>query len=305
MERWLEFRTAFEVARQGTVSASAEALGVHRATISRHIDTLEAELGAKLFQRHGRGYVLTEIGEDFLRIAERTEQAFADFVGRTKLGTAEVSGEIILSVHSSLSGLVMQPISIFRAEHPGIRVVLIAQDSSIRLELGEAHVDLRTCQKPSHPDYVVQQLDDLRFGLYAHSDYVKKRGLPASEEEFIDHDFISHPAPVDQIPFERWYAENVPKERVVIVSSHQRVTNEAVLLGSGIGFLPERYARANPNLHAVVPLRPDWRAPAWLVTHVDLHRTVKVQAMLRAIKQWYAGDAAISGQQAEQPANGK
>ena len=43
-------RTALMVARLGTVKATAEALGVHRATVSRHVDTLEAAFRAPLSQ---------------------------------------------------------------------------------------------------------------------------------------------------------------------------------------------------------------------------------------------------------------
>ena len=56
MENWDEVRTAYHVAHEGTVSGAAAALGVHHATVIRHIDALEARLGTKLFQRHARGY---------------------------------------------------------------------------------------------------------------------------------------------------------------------------------------------------------------------------------------------------------
>ena len=62
MDNWDEIRTAYQVARIGTVSGAAEALGVHHATVIRHIDALEASLGVKLFQRHARGYTPTEAG---------------------------------------------------------------------------------------------------------------------------------------------------------------------------------------------------------------------------------------------------
>ena len=55
MDNWDEIRTAYQVARIGTVSGAAEALGVHHATVIRHIDALETRLGVKLFQRHARG----------------------------------------------------------------------------------------------------------------------------------------------------------------------------------------------------------------------------------------------------------
>ncbi|NKW72158.1 LysR family transcriptional regulator, partial [Rhodobacteraceae bacterium R_SAG10] len=74
VENWDEFRTALEVARLGTVSAAAEALGVHHATVIRHIDALEARLGVKLFQRHARGYTMTEAGEDLRQVASTTDE---------------------------------------------------------------------------------------------------------------------------------------------------------------------------------------------------------------------------------------
>ena len=61
MQNWDEVRTAFHVARLGTVSGAADVLGVHHATVIRHIDALEQRLGVKLFQRHARGYTATQL----------------------------------------------------------------------------------------------------------------------------------------------------------------------------------------------------------------------------------------------------
>lgn len=44
MKNWDELRTAYEVAKHGTVTAAAESLGMQRATVIRHIDNLEREL---------------------------------------------------------------------------------------------------------------------------------------------------------------------------------------------------------------------------------------------------------------------
>ena len=59
---WAEIGSAREVVRHSTVSGAANALGLHRATVTRYIDTLEAKLGGKLFLRHARGYLPTELG---------------------------------------------------------------------------------------------------------------------------------------------------------------------------------------------------------------------------------------------------
>lgn len=95
MENWDEVRTAFQVARMGTVSGAAEVLGVHHATVIRHVDALETHLGVKLFQRHARGYTATEAGQDLLRVAQATDDQFAQLQSRIKGAGDAVSGELV------------------------------------------------------------------------------------------------------------------------------------------------------------------------------------------------------------------
>ena len=285
MEKWVEIRTAYHVAKLGTVSAAAEELGIHRATVNRHIDALEAHLGTKLFQRHGRGYVLTETGEAFLTVASRTEEMLGDFAGRIRAGQSELTGEIIITTLPPLAGLLMPPIRDFRAKYPKTRVVLLAQEDLLKLEYGEAHVAMRAGRRPEQDDYVVQKFLDLPLAPYASSEYIRRKGLPADDSDLAGHDFIGNPNLKSRAPTDIWLSQNIPAEQIVLKTSDPRVAKEAVDAGVGIGFLPVPYARAIPDLHRVWPSREDWLAPLWLVTHVDLHRTGKVQAMLECIKE--------------------
>jgi len=81
---WDEIRTAYEVAKRGTVSGAAGALGVHHATVIRHIDALERRLGTRLFQRHARGYNATEEGRELLRVAAVTDEQISRMEGRIR-----------------------------------------------------------------------------------------------------------------------------------------------------------------------------------------------------------------------------
>lgn len=58
---------------------------------------------------------------------------------------------------------------------------------------------------------------------------------------------------------------------------------ESLYAGIGIGFMPVFQAACDPRLTEVVPPRPDWSVPLWLVTHVDLDRTAKVAAVVKAL----------------------
>jgi len=51
-------------------------------------------------------------------------------------------------------------------------------------------------------------------------------------------------------------------------------------------------AKRYPDLVQVLPPREEWSSPLWLVTHVDLHRTPKVQAFLQHLKDYAAASEA-------------
>lgn len=284
---WDEIRTAFHVARLGTVSGAAEALGVHHATVIRHIDALEAQLGVKLFQRHARGYTATEAGQDLLLVAQTTDDQFNQLVSRIKGRGEEVGGEIVVTALSSMAHYFTPILARFQRLNPEIRVRFITSARLFRLEYGEAHVAIRAGSAPEQPDNVVQKFHRVEIGLYASKDYIKRRGLPKSEAALPEHDFVTidSEAGSGRAPFARWLAQTIPHDRVVFSSSEESVALDAIVNGAGIGFVTVMDAAQHPELVPVLEPRDDWAAPLWLVTHVDLHRTNKVQALLAFLKE--------------------
>lgn len=284
MENWDEVRTAYHVARLGTVSGAAEVLGVHHATVIRHIDALEARLGVKLFQRHARGYTATEAGEDLLRVAGATDDQFSQLAGRLRGRGDEVSGDLLVTSLVSMAPMVVPILTDFQRAHPGLIVRYLTGDRLFRLEYGEAHVAIRAGSVPDQPDNVVQRFVYQPVALYAASTYVQARGVPATEAEFGDHDFVGSDDPGSRAPFNLWLRETVSEERVTFRCSSHQAAHEAIVAGAGIGFMGEWEASRHSDLVQVLPARPEWSAPVWLVTHVDLHRTPKVQRFLAFLK---------------------
>lgn len=282
MEHWDEVRTAFYVAREGTVSGAAEALGVHHATVIRHIDALEGRLGVKLFQRHARGYTPTEAGDDLARVARATDDQLAQLHGRLKGRGAEVSGELVVTSLPAMAGTLMPILTSFRKAHPEIVLRLLTGERLFRLEYGEAHVAIRAgMNQPDQPDNVVQKFVKLPVGLYASRDYIEAHG-PVGED-FAGHHFVGPDDDQTRAPFLRWLLDNVPRDLHVFRSDDMRAMEQAVVDGAGIGFVGARRAAVD-DLVEVSPMREDWCTPTWLVTHVDLHRTAKVQTFLTHIK---------------------
>ena len=285
MENWDEVRTAYQVARMGTVSGAAQVLGVHHATVIRHIDALEARLGVKLFQRHARGYTPTEAGMDLLRVAQATEDQFNQLAGRLKGQGEGVSGELVVTSLDALAPLIVPVLTAFQAAHPGLILRYLTGARLFRLEYGEAHVAIRAGNPPDQPDNVVQKFLTQRMGLYASADYVARHGKPCAAPDFARHRFIGADDAGSRAPYNRWLRENVPEEAITFRCSDGFSMREAVLAGAGIGFMPRWEATRHPDLVEIVEPRPEWSGKLWLVTHVDLHRSNKVQSFLSFLKK--------------------
>ncbi|MCG6901672.1 MAG: LysR family transcriptional regulator [Rhodobacter sp.] len=285
VDNWDEIRTAYHVARLGTVSGAAEALGVHHATVIRHIDALESRLGAKLFQRHARGYTATEAGTDLLKVAQATDDQFTQLAGRIRGRGEEVTGELIVTTLNGLAALMVPSIVKFRDEHPDLIVRLLTGERVFRLEYGEAHVAIRAGTAPEEPDNVVQPFCGQRGAMYATRGYVERFGMPRDETDFKGHRFVGHDNENARAPFDRWMRDHLPRAQVSFRTAEQGVMRSAILSGAGIGFMPLWDARHYPDLVQVLPPRDEWTAPLWLVTHVDLHRTMKVQTFTNFLKQ--------------------
>lgn len=293
MENWDEIRTAFQVARLGTVSGAAEVLGVHHATVIRHIDALEKRLGAKLFQRHARGYTPTEAGRDLLAVAQTTEEQFGQLASRIKGQGEVVAGELVVTAITGLADLLVPVLARFQAEHPLLIVRFLSDMRLFRLDYGEAHVAIRAGAAPQEPDNVVQSLGRMRNALYASRSYAEAHGLPGSVEELARHRIIGPDDPDSRAPFYRWLRENVPPEAVTMRVTEGAANVAALLAGMGLGFCNTEFARNTPDLVEVMPPQPDWEAPLWIVTHVDLHRTLKVQSFLTFLKNAAQGWACV------------
>lgn len=279
-ENWDDIRIALAVAHAGTVSGAAEKLGVHHATVIRRVDALEAQLGARLFQRHPRGYALTEAGQTLLHVAGETDERFRQMASRIAGVGGRIEGELVVTSLPTLSGLVIPRLQKLLQLHPGLRLRYVTDARLYRLSTGEAHIAIRAGAKPTEPDYVVQEFAVLRQGLYAASAYLKKFG---PFDDFTKHRFATPLVGPDgqRTPFMRWLQERVPPENIVFVSNDNDAIEMIVRRGEALAAL----LPVEANGLTEVMTSPEWNSPLWLVTHVDLHRSPKVQAALEALRE--------------------
>jgi DNA-binding transcriptional LysR family regulator len=135
----------------------------------------------------------------------------------------------------------------------------------------------------------VQPLVNIQSALYASKAYVAAHGRPEGPQDFARHRFIGPVDPDNRAPFNRWLRENVPPEAITYRISEPEANGVAVRAGLGMGFLSLREAEGDADLVEILPSSPDWGSALWIVTHVDLHRTLKVQSFLAELKRAAAG----------------
>jgi DNA-binding transcriptional LysR family regulator len=123
-------------ARHGSVTAAAKELHYSQPTVSHHLGRLEAETGAQLVQRVGRGIRLTQAGQ---LLADRA----AEIVGRIDAAGAELAAHVGLTAgrvrlagfSSAIGSIVPQAVAALAATHPGLQLSLIDTHPIEALEL--------------------------------------------------------------------------------------------------------------------------------------------------------------------------
>lgn len=284
MDDWDAIRSAYQVAKQGTVSAAAEHLGLHRATINRHIDLIEEELGEKLFQRHPRGYTPTELGQCLFKAAEKAEECFDRFSLNAKRRREEPSGPLRVICDPHLHFILLEAMSEILRENADIEPEILSVESPLQLECDSAHAALVAGARPNHPDYVVRGICELEFGLYRRSDY---NGEPGKSGDRRSSTIIRQKSTaVGDIPdlHAQWLAALDHPIRRVLTCEHSNWVRNAIESGFGAGFLPRLIGDQQSNLVEAAPPRSEWRCDVWLVAHVDVVRSAKVQTLFRHLR---------------------
>jgi DNA-binding transcriptional LysR family regulator len=124
------------LARHGSVTAAAKELHYTQPTVSHHLARLEAETGAQLLQRAGRGVRLTRAGQ---LLADRA----AEIIGRIDAADAELAAHVGLTAgrvrlagfSSAIGSLVPQAVAALAGKHPGLQLSLIDTHPPEALEL--------------------------------------------------------------------------------------------------------------------------------------------------------------------------
>ena len=154
-------RVLCEVARHGSFSAAASALGYTQPAVSRQIATLEAEAGAILVLRVPQGAVLTDAGQLLVKRAEGILASLVDAETELRALAGLEGGRLRLASFASAAASIL-PLAIarFRERFPAVELTIAMADpieSLPQLRAGEldlalSHQDLSDREAPEVED---------------------------------------------------------------------------------------------------------------------------------------------------------
>lgn len=139
--------TFLAVHRRGGVSAAAIALKRTQSAISRRLALLEQEAGAPLFDRIGRGLVLSEVGSALLPYAERVAAAIGDARAAVDAAKSGAAGTVrMVTVGTLANSMLAKILRQVTAKLPNIDLRMqtaTSSEVSAKVRMGEATVGLR------------------------------------------------------------------------------------------------------------------------------------------------------------------
>ena len=179
------------VAATRSFSAAARELGISQATASKHVQTLEAWLGARLLNRTTRRVSLTDVGETFhaqcTRILEDIEAA--RHVGRPD---TKLRGSLRFTAPVSFGSTLLGPLLVqFMQQNPELALNVTLVDRPVDVIEEGYDLALQVVQGTSgdvaSPSMVMQRLMPMPYTVCASPGYLAQAGRPATPADLTRH----------------------------------------------------------------------------------------------------------------------
>ncbi len=183
-----------EAVRQGSFAGAAGVLELDPSAVSRAISGLEAEIGARLFERTTRRIALTEAGATY-------HARVAPLIGELNEAGAEArdlvetpTGRLRISASTAFGQIAILPmIEPFQAAHPEVEVGLILDDRPVDLVAERIDLAVRLSDE-APPGMVIRRLMQTRYMVVAAPDWVAAHPI-AHPSELTRHDCLRFPLP--------------------------------------------------------------------------------------------------------------
>jgi len=283
---WDDLRVFQGIAETGSLSAAGRRLGLSQPTIGRRLQVLEEDLGARLFDRHPDGYLLSAKGATLLPLVEEMVRA-GEAIERSRLQLAEsVAGPVRISVDPWNCRFISRRLDELMAELPGIELELASNYSFANLSRREADLAIRN-RRPSEGRLAARGLPDFDYAVFGARDYVARHPAAFTEARYADCRWIGYDETLDHLPGGQWLAGKIGR------GAHLRYNGAApfldgVLGGAGLALMPCFLEQEEPYLVRVSGIVPEMRdAHQWLVVHQDMRDAPRIRLVADKLAGFY------------------
>jgi DNA-binding transcriptional LysR family regulator len=254
---WDDLRIFLTLAREGTLTTAAKALGVSHPTVARRVAALEQQIGARLFDRLPDRFVPTSAGEELLGDTEAMERAALSIDRRSASLSDTVSGVVRLSAGEEISALLARHLPDLRARLTQIEFELSATHTALNLSRREADLLIRE-QVPDLADIVARKLGRVAYAIYAHPSLAAiVPGARLAPAAFKSVPWVGFDDDHTRMPGQRWLQERLDGGRPAIRCNNWLVVRETARAGGGFAVLPCYLGDADDT--AAAHRRPDPR----------------------------------------------
>lgn len=282
--QWDDIRFFLGVARAGSLSGAARALGIGHVTVGRRVTLLETRLGVKLFNRTPDGFSLTAAGQAILAQCAAMEGAALD-VERIAAGRDSLpAGTVRLTTTEALAHRVVAPVvATLRKAHPGLQVDLMVGVRTLDIARRDADVAVRFA-RPMASGLVCRKLGEIGFSLYASRRYLARCRAPQRGAGLAGYDLITFTgAPAATSPF--FMGEALEGARIALRCDNPLIQLQAAAHDAGIVELACFLGDESAELARVWPDEPPALRTAWLVVHQDLRRSARIRVVTSALAE--------------------
>lgn len=280
MMDWDKLRVFHAVAEAGSFTHAGETLNLSQSAVSRQISALEESLGVPLFHRHARGLILTEQGELLHRTARDVFAKLSMTEAMLTESREHPKGPLRVTTTVAFGSTWLTPrINEFMSIYPDIQLTLLVDDNELDLAMREADIAIRM-NTPRQPDLIQRHLMSIRFHLYAHQSYIKRRGAPKTVAELDQFDIISYPpdvrAPIPNVNWIMELGEPSGSRRPVLQVNSMYAIFRAVESGLGIAALPDFLVEGSKDLVRVIPDIDGPKVDAYFVYAEELRHSKRI-----------------------------
>ncbi len=254
---WDKLRIFHTAAESGSFTHAAEKLGMSQSAVSRQISALEEDLSLKLFIRHARGLVLTEVGEQLFRTAHRMHWELQQVETQMSDSQDVPTGPLLVTTTVGLgSTWLSSRIHEFLLLYPDIQIEIKLNDAELDLAMREADVAIRL-HRPNQSEMIQRKLFTVHNHFYASKEYLVTYGEPQNVEELDNHRIITFGEPVPSYLGDINYLERLGRPDSSPRRSSMKVNAiygemQAAVAGIGIAMLPDYVTEGQDKLQRVL-----------------------------------------------------